>query len=81
MAVLKRVIKNRGAIPQISKRNLKNPLTNLKKYDIIKSQRKEKEIIKMMTFKEKWNFLRKTLGMSVILSLYYALTYNMIVEE
>jgi len=35
----------------------------------------------MMTFKEKWNFLRKTLGMSVILSLYYALTYNMIVEE
>lgn len=35
----------------------------------------------MMTFKEKYKFLHKTLGMSVILSLYYALTYNMIVEE
>ena len=35
----------------------------------------------MMTFKEKYNFLHKTLKMSAILSLYYALRYNMIVEE
>lgn len=35
----------------------------------------------MMTFKEKYAFLRKTLKMSMILSLYYALAYNMIVEK
>lgn len=34
-----------------------------------------------MTFKEKYAFLRKTLKMSVILSLYYAFIYDMVVKE
>lgn len=34
-----------------------------------------------MTFKEKYIFLHKTLKMSAVLSLYYALAYKMIVEE
>lgn len=35
----------------------------------------------MMTFKEKYDFLRNTLKMSKILSLYYALAYKMKMEE
>lgn len=35
----------------------------------------------MMTFKEKYDFLRNTLKMSKVLSFYYALTYKMRVEE
>ena len=35
----------------------------------------------MMNFKEKYLFLRKTLEMPVVLSLYYALTYKMEVKE